>query len=99
MLPVSRRTGRAAVERMVDYPEAWDTLGWVYFRKQLPILAIDPFERAVAKAPDNAVFHYHLGLALAGSGDRARSRSAFEQALKLQPNFTDAQRELTALDQ
>jgi tetratricopeptide (TPR) repeat protein len=87
-----------AVEQMADYPEAWDTLGWVYYRKQLPILAVQPFERAVGQAPENATFHYHLGLALAGSGDRVRSRASFETALKLQPSHTDARRELTALD-
>ena len=76
-----------AVEQMSDFPEAWDTLGWVYFRKQLPILAVEPFERAVSKAPDNPTFHYHLGLALAGSGDRVKSRDSFEMALKLQPDF------------
>jgi Tfp pilus assembly protein PilF len=88
-----------AVEQMPEFPEAWDTLGWVYFRKQLPILAVEPFERAISKAPENATFHYHLGLALAGSGDRIRSRDAFEKALKLEPNFPDARRELAALDQ
>jgi putative PEP-CTERM system TPR-repeat lipoprotein len=87
-----------AVEQMAEFPEAWDTLGWVYFRKQLPILAVEPFERAISKAPGNATFHYHLGLALAGSGDRVRSRDAFEKALTLQPDFPDARRELTALD-
>ncbi len=88
-----------AVDQMVDYPEAWDTLGWVYYRKQLPILAVEPFEKALAKDPNNATFHYHLGLALAGSGDRTKSRVAFERALKLQPTLVDARRELTALDQ
>ena len=81
-----------AVELMSDFPEAWDTLGWVYIRKQLPILAVEPFERAVGKAPDNATFRYHLGLALAGSGDRVKGRDSFEMALKLQPNFPDARR-------
>ena len=88
-----------AVELMSDFPEAWDTLGWVYLRKQLPILAVDPLERAVSKAPDNPTFRYHLGLALAGSGDRVKSRDSFEMALKLQPDFAEARRELTALDQ
>ena len=67
-----------AAEQMVDFAEAWDTLGWVYLRKQLPLLAVEPFERAIRKAPDNATFHYHLGLALAGSGDRVRGREAFQ---------------------
>jgi tetratricopeptide (TPR) repeat protein len=89
---------QTAAEQTGDFAEAWDTLGWVYYRKQLPLLAVEPFERAVAQNPENATFRYHLGLALAGAGDRARSRDALEMALKLQPNFPDAIRQLAALN-
>ncbi len=88
-----------AAEQMPDSPDAWDTLGWVYYRKQLPLLAIEPFERALTKDPGNAAVHYHLGLALASGGDRTRARQSFQTALKLQPGYADAQRELAALGQ
>jgi tetratricopeptide (TPR) repeat protein len=80
-------------------PEVWDTLGWVYYRKQLPNRAVESFEKAVAQSPENATFQHHLGLALAGSGDRARARTAFETALKLQPGFSEARQQLAALSQ
>jgi tetratricopeptide (TPR) repeat protein len=88
-----------ATEQLPEYAEAWDTLGWVYYRKQLPLLAIDPFEKAVAKAPGNATFHYHLALALIGGNDRARGRESLQQALRLQPDFKEAQHEMRTLDQ
>jgi tetratricopeptide (TPR) repeat protein len=90
---------QSAAEQSGDFPEAWDTLGWVYLRKQLPLLAVEPIERAIAQNPENATFRYHLGLALVGAGDRSRSRDALEMALKLQPDFPDASRELAALAQ
>jgi tetratricopeptide (TPR) repeat protein len=88
-----------ATEQIPDYAEAWDTLGWVYQQKQLPLLAVVPFEKAVEKDPNNATFHFHLGLALTGAGDRDRARESLQTALKLQPDFPDAQREMKALAQ
>lgn len=51
--------------------------------RQLPFLAVGPFERAVAKDPGNPTFHYHLGV---------------QTALKLRPDFADATKALGALD-
>jgi tetratricopeptide (TPR) repeat protein len=82
-----------------DYADAWDTLGWVYYRKQLPLLAIAPFEKAVSQEPENATFHYHLGMALAGVGDHAKAKESLQTALKLQPSYADALREMKALPQ
>jgi tetratricopeptide (TPR) repeat protein len=88
-----------ATEQLPDYAEAWDTLGWVYHRKQLPLLAVVPFEKAVGQDPNNATFHYHLGMALAGTGDRVKAKESLQMALKLQPSFPDAEREMKALAQ
>jgi tetratricopeptide (TPR) repeat protein len=96
-LDVALDLAQRVTEELPDYAEGWDTLGWVYQRKQLPLLAVAPFEKAVARDPSNATFHYHLGVALAGAGDTDRSRESLQTALKLQPNFPDAQREMKAL--
>jgi len=45
------------------------------------------------------MFHFHLALALIAGNDRPHGREALQQALKLQPDFSDAQRELRALGQ
>jgi tetratricopeptide (TPR) repeat protein len=98
-LDVALDLAERTTEQIPDYAEAWDTLGWVYQQKQLPLLAIAPFEKAVSKDPENAMFHYHLGVALAGAGNHAKAKESLQMALKLQPSFPDAQREMKALEQ
>jgi tetratricopeptide (TPR) repeat protein len=98
-LDVALELAERATDQIPDYAEAWDTLGWVYHRKQLPLLAIPPFERAIAQEPENALFHFHLGMALTGAGDRTRALESLQAALRLQPDFPDAQREINALEQ
>jgi tetratricopeptide (TPR) repeat protein len=88
---------QAAVEHLPDSAEAYDTLGWVYYRRGLHRLAIAPFEQSIDRDPENATYHYHLALAHNGSGDKEAARRAVENALKLQPGLTDAQRLLASL--
>ena len=71
-------------------PEAEDTLGWIYLQKGLTSKAIAAFERASDRAPQNPVYHYHLGLAHLKSGDNERARTSFTRALQLRPDFPDA---------
>ena len=66
-----------------DTPELLDTLGWVYYKKNQPDLAIPIFRRSIAKAADNPNYQYHLGLALIKTGDNANGRAALERALSL----------------
>jgi tetratricopeptide (TPR) repeat protein len=86
-----------ASERLALAPDAWDTLGWAYYRKRLPAMAIRHFERAVEQAPDTPAYRHRLGLALAAHGDVTRARAAFEAALSLDPGFGDARRALADL--
>ena len=89
------RLAELAATAAPDRPEIHDTLGWVYYRKELPTLAIAPFEKSVSQSPDNPVYHYHLGLAHAKSGNVERARDALNTALKLDANHREA-RELLA---
>lgn len=87
---------------MRQRPEPEDTLGWIYYLKGLHGHAIPAFERALARAPDNPVYHYHLGLAQLKAGDTARARTALRRALALKADFTgaDAARQaLAGMDQ
>lgn len=45
------------------------------------------------------MFHYHLAMALAGTGDRVKAQESLQMALKLQPSFPDAERDMKALAQ
>ena len=78
-------------------PEADDTLGWVYYRKGLAQHAITAFERAVSKAPDNPVYHYHLGLAQLKDGNDAEGRAALKRALAIKSDFSGADEARKAL--
>jgi tetratricopeptide (TPR) repeat protein len=99
-LDVALNRAQAAKAALPDDPEVDDTLGWVYIKRGLPALAVTPLEQAVAKDPDNALYHYHLGTAHAKAGERDRARASLQRALSLSSSFTgadDARRTLETL--
>jgi tetratricopeptide (TPR) repeat protein len=69
-----------------EVPQIMDTLGWVYYKKNQPALAIPLFQQCVEKAPAVPEYHYHLGLALLKSGDTAKGRVALQRALDAKPS-------------
>jgi len=77
---------QTAVAASPESPEILDTLGWVYYKKDLPTLAVPIFKECVEKAPAVPEYHYHLGLALLKSGDAAKGRAALQRALDAKPN-------------
>ena len=91
------RLAQGAAARLPDNAEVNDTIGWIYYKKELPALAIPAFEQSVEKDPANASYHYHLALALSKSGDAPRARAAAQQALKLKPDYAEAQKLLSTL--
>jgi tetratricopeptide (TPR) repeat protein len=84
--------------RELDRAEAHDTLGWVYLKKRLPMHAIPSLEKSVARAPDRAIYRYHLGLAYLDAGRRDRARAELVRALALKPDLQDARAALARLD-
>jgi predicted Zn-dependent protease len=91
------RLAQGASARMPDSPEVQDTIGWIYLKKDLPSLAIPAFEKSVEKSPDNAVYLYHLALALDKSGNSQRAREVAQRAVKARPNYAEAQKLLAEL--
>lgn len=85
-LDMALQLAQTASSVVPDSPEIMDTLGWVYYKKQMPTLAIPLFERSIEKAPTNASYHYHLGLAHLQAGDTARGREALQRALAANPD-------------
>ena len=80
--------------------EVSDTLGWVYYKKEMAGMAISMFTRSIEQDPKNPLYHYHLGLALARQGNDAAARASLQHALNLKPDFPeagDATRALRAL--
>lgn len=76
-----------------------DTVGWVYYKQGLPSLALPEFERSIASEPNNALYHFHLGLAYRQAGEETKGREALQRALKLQPDFVGAGEARAALNQ
>ncbi|OPX18673.1 MAG: hypothetical protein BZ151_13495, partial [Desulfobacca sp. 4484_104] len=47
-----------------DDPRITDTLGWIYYKKNIFTRAAVYLREAAEKLGDNPVVHYHLGMAL-----------------------------------
>jgi len=73
-----------------DLPNSADTLAWAYYQKGSYGLAVDLLEEAVRKVPQNAVFHYHLGLSYQKLHNGAKAKEHFERALQLNPKMPQA---------
>jgi tetratricopeptide (TPR) repeat protein len=59
--------------------------------------AIALYREGLVICPDDDVAHYELGRALADAGRRGEAEKEFEAALKINPDFTDARRQLDAV--
>ncbi len=86
-LDVALQLATSAKQRLPNDPDVDDTIGWVYYKKDLPSMAVRSLEESLSKRPDTAPVLYHLGLTYAKLGDKAKAREALERALRLQPNI------------
>ena len=84
---VALSLAQVAKRGLPDAPAADDTLGWVYYQQGNYNLAVGLLEEAVKKAPDRAIYHYHLGLAYKSLKDRVRAEKHLERALQIDPKF------------
>lgn len=60
--------------------------------------AADTLQQVLHSEPDNAVAHYHLGIAFDVLGDVSRAEAEWRSAVKLNPALTDAQKALAAAE-
>jgi tetratricopeptide (TPR) repeat protein len=58
---------------------------------------ISLYRQGLKICPEDDVAHYELGRALADAGRTTEAADAFEAALKINPDFADAQRQLEAI--
>ena len=89
-LDVALQLAQTAKQRLPHQPQVDDTLGWIYYKRGLPKLALPPLELAVRRLPQNPVYRFHLGLAYLKCGEVEKGRASLSQALKLNPNFRGA---------
>jgi tetratricopeptide (TPR) repeat protein len=90
---------RKAKELGGEVTAIMDTLGWVYYKKELYDSALLEFKSCIEKEPENPVFHYHMGLAYNKKWDYANAEKALEKALELQNDFNGADEARKILDQ
>jgi putative PEP-CTERM system TPR-repeat lipoprotein len=85
-LDTALQLASTAKKLLPESSEVDDTLGWIYYKKNLASLAIPPLQESLKKRPNNPGVLYHLGMTYAKVGDKVKSRDALERALKLNPN-------------
>ncbi len=79
-----------AKEAVPDNPYMSDTLGWVYYRKNIYSRAIVYLKEAAEKLPNQATVHYHLGMAYYKNGQVEQAKKELSRALQIDPNFPGA---------
>jgi tetratricopeptide (TPR) repeat protein len=89
-LEVALQLAMIAKSKYPNLAEVNDTLGWVYYRKDLIGQSMLYLQQGLDLEPNNPVFHYHLGMALARKGDDAKARRTLQRALQLDSKFPEA---------
>ena len=89
-LDLALQLAQTAKSQLPNQHEIDDTLGWIYYKKNMPTRAIESLENSALKQPTNPTYAYHLGLAYHKNGDSAQARKELERALKLRPDFEGA---------
>ena len=80
------KLAQKAVASDAQQPNFSDTLGWIYFKKDLNDSAVQVFRTLTSKNPENATFHYHFGMALLKKGDKKTAESELKTALSKKPS-------------
>jgi tetratricopeptide (TPR) repeat protein len=102
------RLAQGVVQKNPNVAGYADTLGWVYYKKNLFGAAAEQLQKAVdlddavarsTNGSPSATYRYHLGMALKGKGDKEGSRRELEAALRLADKrpFPDADEARKAL--
>jgi len=96
-------------ERALSYAEtAWkavptdphiaDTLGWVYFNRQMYPKAVSLLKEAAQALPDNPTVLYHYGMAQYWNDNNPEAKKILTKFLTLHPNGPDAHKARKVLD-
>ena len=84
------RLAETARQRLPADANTSDTLGWVHFKLGSTRLAIRELEVSVRENPNDPLNRYHLGLAYKQDGEVDKAIESLRAALKLNPNFPEA---------
>lgn len=76
---------RSAQQKLPDFAEVNDTIGWIYLKKNLISDALGVFKILVDNAPNNPEFRYHYALALYKDGNDVDALTQCKTALTYMP--------------
>jgi tetratricopeptide (TPR) repeat protein len=86
------RLAQGVVQKNPNIAGFVDTLGWVYYKKNLYSAAVEQLRKAVSlneaqaratNSAPSAAYHYHLAMALKEKGEKEESRRELEAAIRL----------------
>ena len=97
-LDIALQLAQTAISAMPEDPDFNDTLGWVYYKRNMASLAIGPLRKSADRVPKNPTYRYHLGMAYMKTGEPQKAREMLQDALRLNPSFPEAADARRALD-
>jgi tetratricopeptide (TPR) repeat protein len=74
-LNVALRLSQEARSLRPEDPSIADTLGWILVKKNLGQSALPYLKECVAKNPEKAVYHFHLGMAYLLAGKKGEAKT------------------------
>jgi tetratricopeptide (TPR) repeat protein len=80
---VALSLAQTARRGLPELPNTADTLGWAYFKSGAYGPAVNLLQETVKNVPENASYHYHLGLAYQMMKDHGHAKEELERALQL----------------
>jgi tetratricopeptide (TPR) repeat protein len=80
------KLAQKALQLSPKQPNFSDTLGWIYFKRNLNDSAVQVFRVLTQDYPDNPVFHYHFGMVLLQKGDKETAKTELKNALSKKPS-------------
>jgi tetratricopeptide (TPR) repeat protein len=89
-IDVALNLAQKAREAMPEDPHVADTLGWIYYKKNIFATAIGYLKESVDKNPNHPVTRYHLGMAYYKNGNHDLAKNELQAALKLAGDFPGA---------
>src|SRR5690349_24092970 len=88
-----------AREKIPDSYSSADTRAWVYYHKGLYGFAADLLREALQKNPNNATYHYHLGMVYQKQSNKLEARKHLQRALQINPSYPAAEQIRSTLNQ
>ncbi len=98
-LNVALSLAQQAKEKLVDSLEVTNTLGWIYYKRELYSTALKYLEFCATKDQRNATFQYQLGMTHWKLGHSTEARRFLVKALELDAHFPEAASAAVALSQ